>query len=262
MVGLIWLAMFSSHAAAATGQARAVWSGVGEQGHLDLFEATLAPEGKAWSTPERLVTNTAENITPAITEGADGTVLLVWIARDASGQALLHYLVRFANGKKLQGQVDTGFTHNYSPTVLIDHRNTLWVAWASDDGTDEDIYVSRFVGRAWTPALRVNTDDDKPDIKPLLIQQPPGEVQVVWSGFDVAGYRPHQVTWQGTGFGAERIAKNDPSQAENNKQACSILPPLPAAAAKRLMAAVFNQKNKGLQSVPEWIAPCTPKPSP
>ena len=241
-------------------QTRAVWSAAGEQGHLDLFESTLSPQ--TWSKPECLVSNETENITPAIAEGADGTVLLAWIARDASGQALLHYLFRFAGGKKLQGVVDTGFAHNYAPSVLIDNRNTPWVAWASDDGTDEDIYASRFDGRAWSSAYRVNQDDDTPDIKPLLTLLPSGEVQVVWPGFDTTGYRPYQATWSGSGFSGERAAKEDPAQAAHNKTACSALPPLPAMAAKRLMATIFNSENKGLQSVPEWVAPCMPKPLP
>lgn len=259
MPGLVLMLLCFDSAAWAR-QTRVVWSAAGEQGHLDLYESTLTRQ--AWSKPECLVANGSENITPAITEGADGTVLLVWIARDTNGQALLNYLLRFAGGKKLQGMVDTGYAHNYAPTVLIDSRNTPWIAWASDDGTDEDIYVSRFDGRVWTSAHRVNQDDDTPDIKPLLALLPSGEVQVFWSGFDTTGYRPYEATWSGSGFSSERAAKENPVQAALNKAACSALPPLPNMAAKRLMATIFNSENKGLQSVPEWVAPCAPKSSP
>jgi lysophospholipase L1-like esterase len=62
--------------------------------------------------------------------------------------------------------------------------NTLWLAWVGFDGTDDEIFASRWDGQAWLPPQQVSADDAEPslyDRQPQLAVGQDGRPWVVWT---------------------------------------------------------------------------------
>jgi hypothetical protein len=230
-----------------------VWASQGQNGHLAIFEATLVDD--QWSATETLVSDEKENITPAITEGNDGTMLLAWISLDGNGRSLVNYLIRYSDGREVQGILNTSFEHNYSPSVLSGGDNSLWLAWAADNGTDEDVYASHFVSGVWNGAQKLNADNNRPDVTPLLILDSAGRVTVSWSQLGANGYETRQTTWNGSSFGTEEAGQSNPAELSVNRTLLDQLPALPEQAQDPAGMAIFSPShNNGLQSIPEWVS--------
>jgi hypothetical protein len=71
------------------------------------------------------------------------------------------------------------------PTLALDPRGQLYVAWADARNGDDDVFVSRSAdrGRSWTPAQRVNDNrlgDGTAQYLPRLAVAPSGRVDVVF----------------------------------------------------------------------------------
>ena len=108
-----------------------------------------------------------------------GDKLAVWSTVSATGSILKFNLKR---GGSWQGpQVLTGrLSTNLAPVVVYDNSDIAWVFWSANNGDDDDIYMSRLVNGTWTPAQRVHTDNDVPDILAQAGQDEHGNVWVTW----------------------------------------------------------------------------------
>ena len=233
--------------------ARIVWSARHNQG-FDLFEVILV--NGMWQKENCIVKGPDADLTPAVTESIDGAIWLVWITRNVKGEASLHYMVRRANQITLSGVIDTKNSEIYSPTILIDSKKFIWVSWSGVDDRDEDIYASYFNGVTWSKILRVNNDNTRPDIRPVLSLNVNGLVEIFWSSLDKEGYRIYRSRWNRVQFDKEELVQEEDSPWNLDKNVCASLPPLPKVAAERVGAVIFHSTQTGVQSLPEWIAPC------
>ena len=60
---------------------------------------------------------------------------------------------------------------------------TLWLIWVGFDGTDDEIFASRWDGKAWLPPQQVNADDDHRyfyDLEPQVAVGADGRPWVIW----------------------------------------------------------------------------------
>ncbi len=71
-------------------------------------------------------------------------------------------------------------TKDEDPSVLRARDGTLYVAWFSDRGGNNDVYVTRTGdGKTWNPPVRVTTSPDG-DFYPNLIQDEQGVFHLTW----------------------------------------------------------------------------------
>jgi hypothetical protein len=71
-------------------------------------------------------------------------------------------------------------TRDEDPSVLVARDGSIVVAWFSDRGGNNDIYVTRSArGTEWAPAVRVTTSADG-DFYPNLIQDAAGVFHLTW----------------------------------------------------------------------------------
>lgn len=229
---------------------QAVWSGRQDK-EFTLFISTW--EKDAWGKGNRILAGPGDSITPAMTTDRQGRIWIVWITRDKEGLSLLRYQVRQGGALLFSGSIDSGFQYNYAPTLLIDHQDRAWAAWSSLDGEDEDIFASRFDGKAWSPPMRVNSDDPRPDILPILAMDDNGAVVVTWESLENDGYERFQARWEGEGFGRELVVQNIPWIKRHTQHLDKAAIKLPAEALQHSMATIACRAATGIQSVPQSI---------
>jgi hypothetical protein len=71
-------------------------------------------------------------------------------------------------------------TKDEDPSVLLASDGTLYIAWFSDRGNNNDIYISRSTDRTtWSTPTRVTTSQWG-DFYPTLIQDQGGQLHLVW----------------------------------------------------------------------------------
>ncbi len=62
------------------------------------------------------------------------------------------------------------------------------MVWAGFDGNDDEIYWSRWEGKKWSQAERVVSDNDVPDLLPVLSIDKNNVLTVQWQGLVGSGY--------------------------------------------------------------------------
>ena len=245
LAGLLW---FPSLCLAESVQA--VWAGRQDKG----FDLYVSPwENGAWGKTERIVASPEDDITPAMVMDRRGRNWVVWNTRDKDGRSQLRYQVRQAEKMLLSGAIKTGSENNYAPSLLIDGEDRAWAAWSSLEDEDEDIYASRFDGKAWSDPVRVNSNDDQPDILPILAVDDDGVIVVSWESLEQDGYERFQARWEGERFGGERMVQNRPWILRHTQHLDKAWLKLPSAASQYGMAAISARAATGIQSVPQSI---------
>ncbi|MBM3284904.1 MAG: hypothetical protein FJY81_03445, partial [Candidatus Aminicenantes bacterium] len=100
-----------------------------------------------------------------------------------------------------------------NPDAAVDHTGTLWVAWASYDGHDYELFLARRTRNGWEKEARI-TDNLENDVFPALFMGKEGPPLVAWTQSTEYG---HQVCAAplGRGFlkGATAISSPAPSMA-------------------------------------------------
>lgn len=236
-----------SLATAETGVIRTVWAGRQSKG-FDLFASRF--ENGAWSKTDRIVTGPEDDITPAMGVDRAERTWLLWIALDKEGRSTLRYQVRKHDKTILSGIIDSGYEYNYAPSLLIDRDDRAWAAWSSLDDEDEDIFASRFDGKAWSTPVRVNRNDATPDIKPILALDADGAVLVSWESLETNGYERFQARWDGSRFGEELLVQDQAWIARHTRHVNRAAIKLPSIATQFGMAALVSPTADGIQSVP------------
>lgn len=193
-------------------------------------------------------------MTPAITVDQSDTIWIVWVEFTEETR-LLRYS-KIEGGNEIQGRVlNSGSERSYSPSIIVDNTNTPWVAWAGDDGTDEDIYFSRWDGSEWDAPQQINQDDDYPDITPTIGLAPNGQPWISWLGFDGDRYDTYTVYWRQNHWSPEKKTEDSKLLRNMARDQSTRIPDLPARARNRLMGAVFLRKGGEIQSLSERVIP-------
>ncbi len=124
---------------------------------------------------------------PAVCLDGTGRAAAVWVRRDDAGHHLM--VSRFAGGRwTVPRQAAAGAGYLSTPSVSFADDDSLWIAWASQEGPSDDISVIRWRERTeagpWTFG-----HPDYPDLTPAVAADGPGRASLVWHGCDGSGYR-------------------------------------------------------------------------
>jgi lysophospholipase L1-like esterase len=143
---------------------------------------------------------------PSLAFSADGsTAWAAWSASTGTDQASI--IVRQWVGDAWSDPVPvpgTKVLRGDEPFLAAGPDGGLWLAWVGHDGTDREVYVSRWDGASWSEPQRVGRDDTDPmayDTHPRLAVDDTGQVWVVWASYEGSlDDQIHASYWDGTGW--------------------------------------------------------------
>lgn len=171
---------------ASNGTAWLVWGsdrrgGIGS-GRNDIFYKTMT--NGIWSLPTPL-TNTGHETTPAITQLANSTIILIW----ASNQTLDYHLVY----KRFNALRGTWFpttqltsppsgSQDSSPSASLSRDGTLWLFWNRENPvtSDNQLYYKTLSNGVWSTETKFTTDTNW-NWQPSVLVGKDGTVRVSWT---------------------------------------------------------------------------------
>jgi lysophospholipase L1-like esterase len=160
----------------------AVWA-ASQGDDTDLFYSRWADGGWLPARPVLSRSGTWE-ANPSLAFAGDGTPWLAWSSAQSDGSSWLS-MSRWTGRRWSEPEVipTRPSTFPRQPSLAAAPDGGLWLAWVGHDGTDDEIYASRWDTQGWTTPQRVGYDDDSPeayDTHPRLAIGPQGEVWLVW----------------------------------------------------------------------------------
>ena len=193
------------------GQVWAVWA-ADDGRDAELFYSRW--DGREWA-PAQLVhaSPDAWESGPSLAFAPGGTPWLAWTS--ATSQTSDVYLSRWLGSRwsDPQAMPKGSALEADEPALAVAPDGTLWLAWVGFDGVDDEIYVTRWDGRAWSPAWQVSADDDEQalyDRQPRLAAGPDGTLWLVWTGHqDGVDDEIYYSRWTGTRWTPEALVSTD-----------------------------------------------------
>lgn len=176
-------------------------------------------KGGRWTEPVQLTDNNADNILPCIVTAPDGKKFVVWTAMEEADLSV-RYAVFDGTGWS-EGKAIPGLPENTTmPFVAVDDAGVLWLVCVGNDGTtQDDIYSIRLHNGTWGKPLRVNAENNVPDVNPFIEVGQDGTVQITWEGFRNQGYTLLTARWLGDRWADEQtIAPADQEKLQQNRK--------------------------------------------
>jgi len=102
----------------------------------------------------------------------------------------------------------------FTPKIIIDFNNQVWVFWSAKDKNEEGIFYRRFDQYNWSPLGRFNDEINFPQLSPSIAIDRKGFIWVVWSGYDSQDYEIYCKFWNGKNWSEKiqvthNLGKND-----------------------------------------------------
>jgi hypothetical protein len=150
---------------------------------------------------------------PSLAFASDGTAWLAWTSatQQTSDIYLSHWLG--SHWSDPQALPKAPALEADEPALAVEPDGALWLAWVGFDGVDDEIFVTRWDGRAWSPAWQVSADDDENalyDRQPRLAAGPDGALWLVWTGHqDGVDDEIYYSRWNGTNWTPEAVLSAD-----------------------------------------------------
>jgi hypothetical protein len=101
-------------------------------------------------------------------------------------------------------------------TLAVDSLGRLHLAWTEREptGTNLQVFYSRFVGGAWTPAVQLSHSPGYAGFPSIAVDSQ-DRVHIVWYGFDGTFYQIYYRRLESSGWTAERALTNEAVDATN-----------------------------------------------
>ncbi len=214
----------------------------------------------SWAEPKQLDLEKGLHVTPVIAEDGNQNIWIVWIEQTAE-ENILRYAV--VNGKQVKtGRVRApGNEQSYAPTILIDRSGVAWLAWSGVTGRLADIYTVKWNGTGWDSPVMVNQKNKTPDITPILGQGKDGKLWVTWFGFsENHRYVRYSAQLEEEKWQVDQKTAQSEDADTFIEQRMDIEKELPKQARNRIMAAVFVDSDKEIQSISERFITFQPQP--
>jgi hypothetical protein len=175
----------------------AALAGGGTGGDADVFHAILEPEG--WGPAELVNTNgetdSGRDYYSAMAIGTDGRVHVVWASEENIGGTVgndwdIFYAVRDGSGWSAPEPADSeaGSDQNSSdpnddtPALAVGEDGTVFVAWLTDQGGEQNLSFAQRGPGGWSPAILVeNSMGGSEHYDPFLILDSQQRPHILWS---------------------------------------------------------------------------------
>lgn len=133
-----------------------------------------------WGEKEVIVSNANFNFLPALGADSLGNHLAVWVIIKSAGKSLLEYSFKRQGSWSAPKVVNHSFAENLAPVILFDTFNAPWIFWSANNGGNDDVYMTSYSGGVWKQPVKVNEDNDVPDILPKAWLDESGDIVVSW----------------------------------------------------------------------------------
>lgn len=145
------------------------WSAASPDDEADAILLFIGKEVDNKLVEYKAISTTGFNVTPSLTYAPESGLWLAWVNRKPGAKYMLQYANIDPDSLSVMqaGILQTQFPKIYSPDIaLIDQRLPI-IAWASFDGTDEEINFSYYNRFGWTKPISV-TANQIPDTRPTF----------------------------------------------------------------------------------------------
>lgn len=161
----------------------------------DIMMSRYVASTATWSTPVALDNNTNDAHNPRLAvDLASGDAVVSWSQSDGTAESM--YVISFDAGTNAWATptlLETGngevslWAENSSAAMAGNHAA---VAWVQNDGTENNLYLSRLVSGTWTAPAVIDTDSDDAEQAGVAVDAN-GNATVIWRQFLQAdgGYR-------------------------------------------------------------------------
>lgn len=159
--------------------------------------------GDQWSRPEILSSTDRPSILPAVSSDGQANIWIAWTELHGSYGRILFCF--FANdGWSAPAILETSTISDMAPSLAISADGVPWLVFSGSDGSQDDIYSVHWTGEKWSQPLKVNNDDDRPDILPDITLASNGQPVVRWQGYNGNQYVTYSSHWNGSNWSAEQ----------------------------------------------------------
>ena len=142
---------------------------------------------------------------PALAYDSNGGGWMVWEQSGAFGS-------RRASEIMVSRQQDDGWSAplpvtsdppawNHAPSLAIDGRDRVWVAWSRSTGTDDAVWVTRWDDGRWSSPEEISLPGVVSRF-PSLASGPNGQIWAAWSGYVENNYELFVRQWDGAAWKA------------------------------------------------------------
>ncbi len=202
----------SSPTFGAKSKAMLAWSEQDFDGVYNMYFSRQTDDG--WSDPLLISATGYPEVLPAIGSNEQGDVWLAWTElQEGTGHIMW---CRFSEGRWSDPAVlETQTTSDMAPSIAVDKHGVAWLVYSGSEKKDDDIFVTRWTDSGWTVPVRLNQDDDWPDILPVISIDATGYPIVSWQGFNGRNYVQYQSRRIGSNWSQEKplepLAKQVPT---------------------------------------------------
>jgi hypothetical protein len=173
--------------ARAAAQKELIWS-QSDGLRYEIYASSL--KNGAWTEPAKVTDDNANNLHPALAVASDGSSWAFWSAVNPDGISIKYAVAKDGKWSAPAAVEMEDLSSAITPSALVDKSGVVWLAWAGNDGGQDEIYCSRYVSSAWQKPERVNTANEVPDIKPAIAVNAAGQIEVRWEGVRGGKYVP------------------------------------------------------------------------
>jgi len=149
----------------------------------------------AWTEPQKITDDNADNIHPTIDVGPDGRKWVAWTAIELSGFEIRFSVYEKGAWREAQNITDD-FSSALKPSIIVDKKNIPLVVFSANNGDNDEIYYARYQNGEWSKAKRVHSENEVPDILPFLDTDADGNPILTWQSYTGDGYGTLQSIWE------------------------------------------------------------------
>lgn len=177
MIKIIVFILFVMSSAVTADEIEFIWSEDNPDSSAIYFSRY---QNGAWQEKTMIAGDGKLNILPALGSDSKKNHLAVWATVDKGGGSVLKYSINEKDSWHSSRILSDLFKTNLAPVVIFDFNDRAWVFWAANDGTDDDIYATHWGKNHWTHPIRINNDNDVPDILPRATLDESNHLVVYW----------------------------------------------------------------------------------
>lgn len=195
-------------------EAEMIWAlGNGDTSKIFI---SLYRNGK-WQGRQLVEEDDQLTILPALGSHPNGKRLAVWVRVKSNGRSILKYCFQ-EDGKWRASRILTDlYPVNLAPVIVFDNTGKPYVFWSSNDGEDDDIFMSIWKNERWAEPVMINDENDVPDILPGAGIDDDQNVWVGWQQLNSDGQYEEQFKLVTSG-----MAVSDLRYAAKGKKQISI----------------------------------------
>jgi hypothetical protein len=176
---------------------------------IAIKTGSLGTNGVSWSSPVRLTMNSGYNSGPALTQLANGTIMLFWSYKTGSSYNI--YYSAYNSASWSSGfQVTSTTLNDTLASATVGHDGTLWLVWTRVNATcqicspDQQLYYKTLKGNVWSSEVKLTSDSNQNYGSSVIVGKD-STIRVVWSkGLSSQNnYQVYYKTFDGTVWSSE-----------------------------------------------------------